>query len=152
MTASAPKPLDSGLTSASTACPATMASNALPPDSRTRAAALVASCFIDETAYCVPRTTGRNVRLDVTAPSDFSWALNGHTTSGLSSNAVRRQINNRLMACLRSAGVFWMRSERPGLAVFDSHEYGRASDGRSRNASSTRIESSGRFPEPEEPG
>ena len=36
---------------------------ALPPDSRTRAAARVASCFIDDTAYCVPRTTGRNVRL-----------------------------------------------------------------------------------------
>ena len=61
-----------GIDQRSTACPATMASNALPPDSRIRAAALVASCFIDETAYCVPRTTGRNVRLDVVEPSDFS--------------------------------------------------------------------------------
>src|SRR5262245_37293960 len=104
MTASAPRPLDSGLTSASTACPATMASNALPPDSRIRAAALVASGFIDETAYCVPRTTGRNVRLDVVEPSDFSCAFNWYATDRLSSNAPRRQIGNRRMACLQVGG------------------------------------------------
>src|SRR6476469_6666256 len=104
MTASAPRPLDSGLTSASTACPATMASNAFPPDSRIRAAALVASCFIDETAYCVPRTTGRNVRPDHVEPSDLSWAFDWHATDRISSDATRRRLGDRRMAWLQVGG------------------------------------------------
>src|SRR5215831_8184822 len=40
-----------------------MASKALPPFSRIRSAARVASAFIEATAKCCPRTTGRMVRL-----------------------------------------------------------------------------------------
>src|SRR5437016_9390733 len=46
----------------STAWPATIASNALPPFSRMRSAARVASAFIAATAKCRPRTIGRIVR------------------------------------------------------------------------------------------
>ena len=53
----------------STACPATIASNALPPFSRIRSAARVASAFIAATAKCRPRTTGRII-LDAPLASD----------------------------------------------------------------------------------
>ena len=46
---------------ASTAWPATAASKALPPACRMRRAASVASGFIDVTAACRPRMTGRIV-------------------------------------------------------------------------------------------
>ena len=55
-------PFIAGSTRASTACPATAASKALPPASSISTAAAVACAFMELTAYSCPRMTGRTVR------------------------------------------------------------------------------------------
>src|SRR5437899_4689421 len=60
-TASLPAPLSEKSVTPNAACPPTAASKALPPASRMRRAASVASAFMDATAAWRPRITGRMV-------------------------------------------------------------------------------------------
>src|SRR6187200_208452 len=69
-----------------------------------RTAASVASSFIDETAYWVPRITGRAVRLGLEL-SDCSCASIWGPTQTLTSNAPRKQLLSRRMASLQHRRV-----------------------------------------------
>ena len=85
-------PFIAGSTSASTACPATAASKALPPASSISTAAAVACAFMELTAYSCPRMTGRTVRKSGVARIVAEPALSCCAVEGSGKPSAKRNV------------------------------------------------------------